>query len=97
MLDIETRLKTLKRPTLLAHAARFGADDYRRESALPRLLEAESLPKPAAALMALLAKEAEHDDLRKKRAGDYRPALHVDLLIAIAGEARIWRATTQHP
>lgn len=95
MLDIETRLATLKRPALLAHAARFGADDYRREVHLARLLETDALPKPGAALMALFSKEAEHDMWRKQNAGQYRPAHHVELLIAIMGEARLFRATSK--
>ena len=53
----------------------------------------EKLPKPGAALMALFSREAELEDWRKKSAGHYRPALHVEVLIAIAGEARIWQAT----
>lgn len=95
MLDIETRLATLKRPALLAQAARFGADDYRRDIHLARLLETETLPKPAAALMALFSREAELDALRKENTGHYRPARHVEVLIAIMGEAQLFRATTQ--
>ena len=95
MLDIETRLSTLKRPALLARAARFGVDDYRREHHLPRLLDGATPPKPAAALMALFSKEAEIESWRKENAGHYRPAQHVDVLIAIMGEARIFRDTRQ--
>ena len=95
MLDIETRLATLKRPSLLARAAQFGVDDYRREVHLPRLLEVATLPRPAAALMALFSKEAEMEAWRKENAGLYRPARHVELLIAIMGEAQVMRATTR--
>ena len=94
MLDIETRLSQLKRPTLLARAARFGVDDYRREQHLPPLLEVEVPPRPAAALMDLFSREGEMEVWRKENAGHYRPAHHVSLLIAIMGEARVWRATT---
>ena len=92
MLDIETRLKSLKRPSLLASAARFGVDDYRRETHLPRLIEQEILPRPAAALMMLFSREAEMEAWRKENAGLYRPAQHVALLIAIMGEAQLFRA-----
>lgn len=93
MLDIESRLKRLRRPALLARAARFGLDDYRREVHLPRLLDQETPPRPAAALMALFSAEAEMEDCRKHNAAHYRPSRHVALLIAIMGEARILRAS----
>ena len=97
MLDLDTRLKKLKRPALLARAARFGVDDYRRETMLPRLLGCQAVPRPAAALMALLSQEAEIEACRKENAGHYRPAHHVDLLIAIMAEAQVWRATRTTP
>lgn len=93
MLDLETRLKTLRRPSLLARAARFGLDDYRREVHLPRLLDTPAAPRPGAALMALFSLEAQMEQWRKENAGLYRPARHVDLLIAIMGEAQMFRAT----
>jgi len=34
MLDLQTRLATLERPHLLARAARFGVDDYKRDTHL---------------------------------------------------------------
>ena len=94
MLDIESRLAAFKRPKLLARAARFGADDYRRENHLGPLLGVEKLPRPAAALMALLSMESEVENWRKENAGQYRPAHHVSLLIAILGEVRILRGTS---
>ena len=97
MIDIETYLTTLKRPRLLAQAAKFGVDDYRRDVHLPRLLEKEVLPRPAAAIMALRAKEAEQENWRQQNDGHYRPSAHVATLIAILGEARLWRATTLSP
>ena len=93
MLDIETRLSSLKRPSLLARAARFGVDEYRRDLHLPRLLDGAIPRKPAAALMALFSKEAEIEAWRKESAGHYRPAHHVEILIAIMGEARVFRET----
>lgn len=93
MLDLQTRIATLKRPSLLARAARFGVDEYRRDVHLRRILGTERLPRHADALMQLLDREAELDAMRKTRAGDYRPARHVELLIAILGEAQLMRAT----
>ncbi|SFR40059.1 hypothetical protein SAMN04488005_1445 [Yoonia tamlensis] len=93
MLDLETRIAALKRPTLLARAARFGVDDYRREVHLPRILGVGHLPRPADAIMRLLDHESQMNALRIARAGDYRLAQHVDILIAIAAEAQLMRAT----
>ncbi|MGJ8622367.1 MAG: DUF6477 family protein [Yoonia sp.] len=96
MLDLQTRIATLKRPALLARAARFGVDDYRRDIHLRPILKTERLPRHAAALMQLLELEAEQESTRKGRAGDYRPARHVAVLIAILGEAQLMRATSLH-
>ena len=38
MQDILSMLSAIHRPRLLMRAARFGAEDYRREVHLPRLL-----------------------------------------------------------
>lgn len=93
MLDLQTRIATLKRPALLARAARFGVDEYRREVHLRRILGTEHLPRHAAALVQLLDREAEHNAMRKGHDGHYRPARHVEILIAIMGEAQLMRAT----
>lgn len=92
MLDLHTRIATLKRPSLLARAARFGLDDYRRSVHLCRLLQTERLPRHAEAIMRLLDIESEMETLRMNRSGDYRPARHVEVLIAIGGEAALMRA-----
>ena len=94
MQDIQTRLRLLKRPSLLVSAARFGLDDYRRDTHLPRILDLPSAPRSAAALVALLSVEAEMNAWRKENAGHYRPAHHVEVLIAIMGEAQLLLATT---
>ncbi len=94
MLDVQTRIAMLKRPKLLARAARFGVDDYRREVHLRRLLRLDDLPRPADAIMRLLDTEAEINALRETRSGNYVPAKHVEVLIAIAGEARLLQATS---
>ena len=93
MLDLHTRIATLKRPQLLARAARFGVDDYRRSIHLRRVLRADALPRHGQALVQLLDIEAEMDGLRKDERASYRPAHHVEVLIAILGEAQLVRAT----
>lgn len=94
MLDLQTRIATLTRPSILARAARFGLDEYRRHVHLRRILRTENLPKHGAAIMQLLDREAEINTQRLEKSGQYRPAHHVEVLIAILGEARLMRATT---
>lgn len=94
MLDIQTRLHMLKRPKLLARSVRFGVDDYRREVHLRRLLSCEKLPRPADAVMRLFDLEAEMNNLREAKSGNYAAAKHVEILIALAGEARLLQAAT---
>jgi hypothetical protein len=94
MIDLMTRIRQLQRPALLARAARFGADDYRRAVHLPRILKTHLLPRPAAAIMQLLDLEQVINDRRIAKTGDYSPARHVDILIAISAEARLLAATT---
>ena len=93
MLDLHTRIAMLKRPSLLARAARFGVDDYRRNVHLRLILQCDDLPKHGPAIMQLLDLEAELDDLRRDRTARYRPAQHVEVLIALLGEAHLLRAT----
>ena len=93
MLDLHTRIATLKRPTLLARAARFGVDDYRRTIHLRRILQTDALPRHGQAIMQLLDIEVAMNELRIDHAASYRPARHVEVLIAIMGEAHLMRAT----
>ncbi len=93
MLDLHTRIATLKRPPLLARAARFGVDEYRRQVHLRRILRSETLPRHGHAIMQLMDIESEMNDLRRDRSANYRPAHHVEVLIAILGEAQLMRAT----
>ncbi|MEM8537453.1 MAG: DUF6477 family protein [Pseudomonadota bacterium] len=92
MLDLMTRVTQLKRPALLARAARFGMDDYRRDVHLRPILGTTRLPASGPALMQLLDLESEVEMQRQRKTGIYRPVRHVALLIAIAGEARLLRA-----
>lgn len=97
MLDIKTRLNTLKRPRLLVRAVRFGADDYRRDVHLKRLLHCEQLPRPADAVMQLLDLEAEANALREAKSGNYTIARHIEILIALSGEAQLMQDTRPLP
>lgn len=92
MLDPLTMLASLRRPRLLIRTARIGAQDYNRERHLQRLLGYGTHPRPAEALIRLIEKEREMDE--RRRAGDagYSLPRHLDLLIAMMGEAQLLRA-----
>lgn len=92
MIDLMTRIRQLQRPALLARAARCGSDDYRRDTQLPRLLKCSQLPRPAAAIIALLDIEAGMNASRTAHLAHYSAARHVEVLIAIVGEARLLAA-----
>ena len=95
MQDILTRVSRINRPSLLVRTARFAVDEYNRSSHLPRLIKTQSLPGAGEALMRLLDVEAEMNELRTADRAEYSFANHIDLLIAIMGEARLLRGTTR--
>ncbi len=92
MLDLNSMVRTLKRPSLLVRAARFGLDDYRRDRVLRRILKTDDLPSTGAALLQLMDLEEVANDRRKQKSAEYSPAAHITLLTAIMGEARILQA-----
>ena len=93
MQDILSMLKTLRRPSLLMRAARIGAEDYSRASHLPRILGYGVLPKHGNALMRLMEVEATLNDQRIDGDTSYNLVKHIDVLIALVGEARILRTS----
>ena len=97
MNDILSMLNVLRRPRLLMRAARIGAEDYRRSAHLPRLLGYGALPRHAIALMRLIEIEGELNALRLGDDSSYSLFRHIDVLIAIVGEARILRAAQSDP
>ena len=92
MLDVLTMLQCLHRPRLLMRAARIGAEDYRRAAHLPRLLGYGTLPRHTQALMRLMEIESELNAQRLEDESAYNLLRHIDILIAIVGEARIMQA-----
>ncbi|MEX0369157.1 MAG: DUF6477 family protein [Tateyamaria sp.] len=92
MQDILSMLGALRRPRLLMRAARIGAEDYRRSAHLPRLLGYGQLPRHGAALIRLIEIEGELNAQRVSDDSSYSLLRHIDILIAIVGEARILRA-----
>ncbi|MBE1282300.1 MAG: hypothetical protein GJ676_03215 [Rhodobacteraceae bacterium] len=97
MQDLLTMLTTLRRPRLLIRAARIGSQDYKRDRHLQRLLGYGNLPRPAAALMKLMELEREMDEARKKDEAGYSLPRHLDLLIAMMGEAQLLKAVRPAP
>lgn len=89
MQDVLTMLQQLRRPALLMRAARFGANEYRRDAQLPRLLGYGVLPRHGEALMKLMQLEDEQNQKRLEDDKSYNLVRHVDLLIAMIAEARI--------
>lgn len=93
MKDILGMLNDLRRPRLLIRAARIGAQDYRRNPHLHRLIGCGALPRPGAALMRLMEMEADLDQKRHTNDAAYSISRHVEILTAMMGEARVLRET----
>lgn len=91
MMDLLSLLNTIHRPRLLIRAARFGVEEYRRDTHLRRLLGLGALPRSGAALALLMDIEAEQNEQRVARQASYSPARHVEILIAMMGEAQLLR------
>lgn len=92
MQDVLSMLAALRRPRLLIRTARLGAEGYRRDSHLQRLLGYGSVPRNAPALLRLMELEAEENERRRTGDTGYSLARHIDILIAMMGEAQILRA-----
>jgi hypothetical protein len=93
MQDLLSMLHALRRPPLLMRAARIGAEDYRRTVHLPRHLGYGVLPRHGKALLKLMEIEAELNEQRVSSDTSYNLIRHVDVLIAMLGEARVLRAS----
>ncbi|MGR3615784.1 MAG: DUF6477 family protein [Paracoccaceae bacterium] len=97
MQDVLGMLTTLRRPSLLIRAARIGAQSYRRDRHLRRLLGYGALPRPAEALLRLIEIERDHNEARQKNAAEYSLPRHLDFLIAMMGEAQLLRTNYGSP
>ncbi len=92
MQDLLSMLNKLYRPRLLMRAARIGAEEYRRTTHLPRILGFGVLPRHGTALLKLMEIEAELNAQRKAADAGYSIVRHVDVLIAMVGEARFLKS-----
>jgi len=90
---IQFQLKPLKpelrRPRLLAMAARAGLSGYRRGRELRRILGCDDLPSSEVIVSSLRHKEAALDIARREAWADYDLQRHVLLLVAILAETRL--------
>ncbi len=93
MKDILSTFSTLRRPRLLLQAARIGLQSYHREFDLRRQFAYGPLPRSGQALMSLMEIETVLNEQRVQGKVCYRPSNHVDVLIAVLGEAQILRAS----
>ncbi len=93
MKDILSILNDLRRPRLLIRAAREGAQEYCRDSHLKRHLGYGALPRSGPALMKLMEIEGVLNDQRHREDAGYSLIKHVDVLIAMMGEARLLRTS----
>ena len=93
MQDLMTMITTLRRPRMLARAAKFGARDYNRDRHLQRIMGYGSLPSSGPALLRLMEMEKEVNEQRKEDDAAYSLVRHLDLLIALLGEAQLYKAS----
>lgn len=94
MQDVLSMLNALRRPRLLIRAARIGTRDYSRTRHLQRLMGYGALPQPGLALLRLIEMESAFEDMRQNNDAGYSLTRHLDVLIAMMGEAQLLRART---
>ena len=91
MCQISADLAALRRPGLLVDAANHGTSRYERRRDLRRMLRVRIPASPMAALEKLLPLEAELEARRRTADKNYSIARHVDILVALLAEARMFR------
>lgn len=89
MPDLHTVLSTLRRPRLLVRAARIGLSDYNRKRDLARLTGQSPRNKTSIIIENLIAQEEHLEDSRRTGDASYRPAQHVEMLVALMAECRL--------
>ncbi|AML52716.1 MULTISPECIES: DUF6477 family protein [Falsihalocynthiibacter] len=94
MNDILTMLKMLNRPRLLVRAARHGLSEYNRDRHLPRLIKDARLPGPGQAVITLMSEEQILEEKRKLGDASYSVMLHIEMLVALMGEAKLLAVRT---
>jgi hypothetical protein len=89
MTDLLSLVTELRRPRLLIRAARAGVAGYNRNRDLKRVMRMAEPPAPERALSALIAAEAEVEETRRGGEAGYSFTRHIELLIAMIGEAQL--------
>jgi hypothetical protein len=97
MQDALTILHKLRRPKMLMRAAQIGVAEYKRVAHLPRLLGYGRMPKQSEAILKLIEIEKILKALRKAGESADNLLRHIDVMIAIVGEARDLRASQPKP
>lgn len=85
-------LKELRRPRLLIRAARHGAGEYNRDRHLQRVLGYGHAPRHTEAVLRLMEQEQALNTQRLEGDATYSLTRHLDVLIALMGEACLLRA-----
>lgn len=96
MQDILCKLEQIRRPRFLLRFARLGALEYTRNQHLKRHFTYDTMPSHSEALTWLFELEVKVDARRRTDSATYSLIEHMDLLIAMLGEARLLRATQSH-
>lgn len=78
-------------------AAQIGVAEYKRVAHLPRLLGYGRMPKQSEAILKLIEIEKNLKALRKAGESADNLLRHIDVMIAIVGEARDLRASQPKP
>lgn len=93
MHDILSLVSTLRRPKILIRAARIGMENYRRGPHLARVIGHGVLPRHGQALVQLMDIEGVLNEQRQNNDAGYSVVRHVDAMIALMGEAQLFRAS----
>ncbi|MGY9047548.1 hypothetical protein P775_19550 [Puniceibacterium antarcticum] len=93
MTDALRMLESIRRPRLLIRTARIGMADYRRSAQLQRLLGVSHLPDNGTALRQLITIEEGLEQQRSASAAGYSLSRHIEVLVAMMGEAQLLRAS----
>ena len=96
MSDALAAIQALRRPRLLIRAARYGLADYRRDRTLARVLTT-SEKTTEGVLKQLMRTEAEIEATRANGDVAYSVSRHLEVLIALMGEARLLVAKNRVP
>ena len=95
MQDILNRVAQLNRPRLLVRTAKAAAMDYQRDRHLARLLPGKRTARHSEAILLLLELEHDFNDRRRANGAGYSLADHLDVMIALVAEVRLFTAAQQ--